>query len=109
MKILSITLVSAVLFCLFMVVAFRLSRRNPPDKLKALQSLLPADWKLVTWGWWEMGWFAKFEFCGRRFDVGSHRDDIEIVELVGTDRRVVATGKGQKSPGQIYELLAKAA
>jgi DNA phosphorothioation-dependent restriction protein DptG len=54
-----------------------------------------------------MGWLGKFEARGRRFDVSSHRGDIEIFELVGTDRRSVSTD-GPKSPEQIYELLSKA-
>ena len=53
-----------------------------------------------------MGWLGKFEVRGRRFDVSTHRDDVEIVELVGAGRQTVGSD-GPKSPEQIYELLAK--
>lgn len=53
-----------------------------------------------------MGWLGKFEVRGRRFDVSTHRNDVEIVELVGASRNAVGSD-GPKSPEQIYKLLAK--
>jgi hypothetical protein len=54
-----------------------------------------------------MGWLGKFEVRGRRFDVSTHRDEIQIFELVGESRHAIGSD-GPKSPEQIYELLTKA-
>ena len=107
MKFLSLIFAGIVLFALFMVFGLRASRKFPPDDLKDLRRLLSPEWKLVTWGWWDMGWFARFEFQGRKFQVGSHRGYIEVCETVGTEQRVIAPER-QSSPEDIYELLAKA-
>ena len=54
-----------------------------------------------------MGWLGKFEVRGRRFDVSTHRDEIQIFELVGDSRHAIGSD-GPKSLEQIYELLTKA-
>jgi hypothetical protein len=92
----------------FVVLAFLvhwLQTRTPSD-LKRLTTLLSGEWRLLSWSPQPMGWLGKFEVRGRRFDVSTHRDDVEIVELVGASRQAVGLD-GPKSPEQIYELLAK--
>jgi len=93
----------------FFVLAFlvhALNARTPGD-LKKLSQLLSTEWKLISWTPQPMGWLGKFEVQGRRFDVSSHRGDVEIVEMDGSSRLPVGND-GPKSPQQIYDLLTKA-
>lgn len=92
----------------FVVLAFLvhwLQTRTPSD-LKRLSELLSGEWRLVSWSHQPMGWLGKFEVRGRRFDVSTHRDEVQVFELVGAGRQAVGSD-GPKSPEQIYELLAK--
>jgi len=92
----------------FFVLAFlvRWLQTRTPSDLQRLTKLLPGEWRLLSWSHQPMGWLGKFEVRGRRFDVSTHRDDVEIVELVGASRHAVGLD-GPKSPEQIYEILAK--
>ncbi len=93
----------------FFVLAFlfhELQTRTPAE-LKRVSNLLSEHGRLLSWANQPIGWLGKFEVHGRRFDISSHRGDVEIVELVGSTRRLVGTD-GPKSPQQIYDLLTKA-
>src|SRR4051794_10554505 len=101
MKILGFVFVGALLFALFLVAGHRASLKRIPDELREVTRLLSNEWRLVSWNRQSMGWLGKFEARGRRFDVSSHRGDIEIYELVDGTRREFRPTENPKSPAQI--------
>ncbi len=105
-KILLIIVGAAVVGFFVLAVLFHELQTRTPGDLNKLTKLLSREWRLLSWRHQPMGWLGKFEVRGRRFDVSSHRGDVEIVELVGASRHPVGLD-GPKSPEQIYELLAK--
>jgi hypothetical protein len=105
-KILLLIVGAVVLGFFALAILFHDLQTRTPGDLKRLTKLLSAEWRLLSWSHQPMGWLGKFEVSGRRFDVSLHRDEVEIVELVGASRRSV--GYCPRSPEHIYELLAKA-
>ena len=107
MKILLFILGGAVLGFLILATLFHKLQKRTPGDLQKIAQLLSEEWQLLSWSHQPMGWLCKLEARARRFEVNSHRGDVEILECVGSDRRIVSPS-GPKSPAQIYELLTKA-
>jgi hypothetical protein len=108
MKIAVLICGGAILAFFVLAILFHELQTRTPGELNTISNLLSDDGRLLSWTNQPMGWLGKFEVQGRRFDVSSHRGDVEIVELVGSSRRPVGTD-GPKSPQQIYDLLTKLA
>ena len=110
MKILCFLFFGVVGFVSLFVFGLRESHKRMPDELKKIIGLLPDEWKFESWGRWEMGWYARFEVRGRRFQLGSHRGEIELFEMVDGHSydKQFRLPYIPKSTDQIYELLTKA-
>ncbi|MBI5932474.1 MAG: hypothetical protein HY867_02105 [Chloroflexi bacterium] len=87
-----------------------MTRKNPIE-LNQIMQFLGDEWKLISVGFWNMGWFADLQIKERKFQLVSDRGYIDVYEKIEEKLLPILPPFEQRlsiTPAQVSALLKNA-